>query len=143
MAGYLLDTPVLSELVKPAPHPAVVSWIDSANEATLYVSVLTLGELRKGVSRLPPSERREALEQWLMHDVASRFRGRLLPVDAATALEWGALQGTALRAGAPLPAVDALIAASARVHALTVVTRNVRDLERCGVPIVNPWLAAV
>lgn len=130
---------VLSELVRPAPYPAVVAWIDAGDASTYYLSVITLGELQQGIARLVPSERRAALERWLTADVVQRFRGHALPIDEAVALAWGALQGEALRAGAPLPAIDALIAATARVHGLTVMTRNVRDLERRGVPVINPW----
>ena len=137
--GYLLDTPLLSELVKRTPYPAVVAWVDARDEDTLFISVITLGELQKGVSKLPASPRKEGLQSWLAQDLVQRFGGRILPVDSAVALAWGTLQGEAERSGSKLPVVDALIAATASVHNLTVVTRNVRDLRRCGVPVVNPW----
>lgn len=138
-SGYLLDTSFLSELVKPKPHPAVVAWADARDEETLFISVLTLGELQKGISKLPDSERWTRLEVWLAHDLTQRFHGRTLPVDSTVALSWGTFQGDAERRGTPLPAVDGLIAATARAHNLTVVTRNERDLQRCGVPVENPW----
>ena len=137
--GYLLDTSLLSELVKRTPNPAVVAWVDARDEDTLFISVITLGELQKGVSKLPASPRKEGLQSWLAQDLVQRFGGRILPVDSAVALAWGALPGEAERSGSKLPVVDSLIAATASVHNLTVVTRNVRDLQRCSVPVVNPW----
>lgn len=136
---YLLDTALLSELVKRQPDPGVTAWIDRCDEGSLFVSVLTLGELRKGVSKLQDSERKAALQSWIMHDLTERFAGRILAVDAAVAMTWGAAQGEAERRGARLPVVDGLIAATALVHGLTVVTRNVGDMERCGAPVINPW----
>lgn len=138
-AGYLLDTPLLSELVKRVPNPAVVTWADAQDENLLFISVITMGELQKGISKLPASERKTALQAWLTHDLTQRFHGRIVPIDTTTALMWGVLQGEAERDGQPLPAIDCLIAATAQAHHLTVVTRNVRDMERCGVPVHNPW----
>jgi predicted nucleic acid-binding protein len=137
--GYLLDTSLLSELVKRVPNPAVVTWVDVHDEDTLFISVITLGELQKGVRKLPASERKEELRSWLAQDLVQRFGRRILPIDSAVALAWGALQGEAEQRGSKLPVVDSLIAATASVHNLTVVTRNVGDLQRCGVPVVNPW----
>jgi predicted nucleic acid-binding protein len=136
---YLLDTPVLSELVKRAPNRDVVAWVDAQDEDTLFVSVLTLGELHKGVARLPDSARKQTLRAWLTQDLVSRFRGRILSIDRSVAQTWGELQGEAERHGRPLPAVDCLIAATARVHGLVVVTRNVEDMQRCSVAVANPW----
>jgi predicted nucleic acid-binding protein len=137
--GYLLDTSLLSELVKRTPNPAVVAWVDAHDEDTLFISVITLGELQKGVSKLPASERKEELGSWLAQDLVQRFGRRILPIDSTVALAWGVLQGEAEQRGSKLPVVDSLIAATASVHNLTVVTRNVRDLQRCGVPVVDPW----
>jgi predicted nucleic acid-binding protein len=137
--GYLLDTSLLSELVKRMPNPAVVAWVDARDEDTLFISVIALGELQKGVSKLSTSERKEELRSWLAQDLVQRFGRRILPIDSTVALAWGALQGEAEQGGSKLPVVDSLIAATASVHNLTVVTRNVRDLQRCGVPVVNPW----
>lgn len=138
-AHYLLDTMVLSELVRREPHPRVRAWAEAQHEDTLHCSVLTLGEIAHGIARLDESPRKEALRWWVLHDLPQRFGDRLLDVDPAVALIWGQLQGEANRSGLTLPALDSLLAATARVHQLTVVTRNVRDLERCGVPILNPW----
>lgn len=139
MSGFLLDTPVLSELVKPAPQPSVVSWVDAHDELSLHVSVLTIGELQKGISKLVPSHRQTALQRWINEDLIERFHGRILPVDNAVATQWGRIAGTAERTGSRLPAIDVLIASTASVHGLAVVTRNVRDLGRFGVPVIDPW----
>ena len=137
--GYLLDTVLVSELVKRDRNPAVLAWIDAQDDAALFISVITLGEIQKGISRLPESPRKERLRLWLARDLPHRFGMRTLDVDSAVALLWGQMQGDAARRGETLPVVDCLIAATAWAHHLTVVTRNVRDMERCGVSILNPW----
>lgn len=137
--SYLIDTCVISELVRPEPHPGVVKWISRADEDRLYLSVLTLGELHKGVAKLDDPARARKLRLWLEGDVMTRFAGRILPVDVAVARWWGKLTGAALTRGVTLPVIDALLAATAHRHAMPVVTRNVKDLERCGVEILNPW----
>jgi len=137
--NYLLDTPVVSELVRKEPNDLVLRWLAAQAEDTLFLSVLTLGELQKGISKLAESDRKTRLAMWLAQDLAVRFRQRLLPVDVAVAVEWGALQGSGLQHGTPLPIVDCLLAATARVHNLTIVTRNAADLLRCGATVLNPW----
>ena len=136
---YLLDTPVVSELVRPEPNAGVTSWVEEQVEASLFLSVLTLGELAKGVARLPPSRRRERLASWLQQDIVARFEGRVLPVTAEVARRWGELDARALDAGTPLPAVDGLLAATALVHRLAVVTHNSRHFAPTGVEVVDPW----
>ncbi|MBI1919785.1 MAG: type II toxin-antitoxin system VapC family toxin [Geobacter sp.] len=136
---YLLDTCLISELVRPKPHAGVVRWLDSRDEHTLYLSVLTIGELRKGISKLQDGDRKEALKEWVDNALADRFEGRILPVDLDVASAWGELQGEAESRVTKLPVMDSLIAATAQVHNLEVVTRNVRDLERCGARVFNPW----
>lgn len=136
---FLLDTVLVSELVKRAPDPDVIAWVDGRDEDSLFLSAMTLGEIQKGISKLPDSRRKELLQAWLAQDLMRRFGGRILSVDGEVALTWGALQGEAERNGQQLPVVDCLIAATARVHNLTVVTRNVRDMQRCNVPVINPW----
>jgi toxin FitB len=135
----LIDTCVISELVRPQPHAAVVEWISGVEEAGLFLSALTLGELHKGVAKLADSQRARRLMLWLDRDVVARFDGRILPVDVAVARRWGKLVGDAAARGFTLPIIDALLAATAQQHGLSVVTRNVKDLERCGVEILNPW----
>lgn len=137
--SYLLDTCVISELVKKQPNPGVMEWLDARDQGALYVSVLTLGELHKGISKLPESVKKDTLRYWLTHDLIARFEGRILPLSIEIATTWGALQGEAERRGAKLPVVDSLIAATALIHHLTVVTRNVQDLQRCHAQVVNPW----
>ena len=136
---YLLDTCLISELVKKEPNPAVVAWLDEQDEQMLFLSVLNLGELQKGVSKLTDIGRKEALQNWIEHDLVERFHGRILDVDLDTTLCWGRLQGAAEQAGEKLPVMDSLIAATAAARGLVVVTRNVRDMERCGVKVCNPW----
>lgn len=137
--SFLLDTPVVSELVRKNPSAGVLKWIDAQDEASLHLSVLTIGELEKGVARLPASARRNRLQSWIRRDLAERFGGRLLPIDARTAARWGSITGESEKRGRPLPVIDCLIAATALVHGLRVVTRNVGDFERCGAACVNPW----
>lgn len=137
--NYLLDTCMISELVRPAPDPRVLEWIDSAEESALYLSVLTIGELEKGIARLPSSARRRKIERWVREDLADRFAGRVLAVDTAVAEKWGQISGASEARGTSLPVIDALIAATGLVHGLVVATRNVSDLERCGAPCLNPW----
>lgn len=137
--SFLLDTSVVSELVKPSPHGPVLKWIGDQDEASLHLSVVTIGELEKGIARLPASTRRTRLQTWVRRDLVERFGGRLLPIDIRTAARWGAITGESEKRGKPLPVIDSLIAATAIVHGLTVVTRNVEDFERCGAACINPW----
>ncbi|MDA8430275.1 MAG: type II toxin-antitoxin system VapC family toxin [Geobacteraceae bacterium] len=136
---YLLDTCLISELVKKEPNSAVVSWLDEQDEQKLFLSVLNLGELQKGISKLPDGTRKSELQAWVALDLVERFTGRILEIDLETALCWGRLQGEAEQAGEKLPVMDSLIAATAMAHGLIVVTRNVRDIERCKVKVCNPW----
>jgi toxin FitB len=137
--SFLLDTCVVSELVRKVPHDEVLDWLSRQDEEALYLSVLTLGEIEKGVSKLRASTRRDRLRMWLTRDLAARFAGRLLPIDAHVATRWGMMSGEAEKRGIALPVIDSLIAATAFEHGFSVVTRNVADFERCGVSCVNPW----
>jgi predicted nucleic acid-binding protein len=136
---YLLDTCLISELVKKEPNPAVVSWLDEQDEQKLFLSVLNLGELQKGISKLPDGTKKDELQAWVVLDLVERFTGRILDLDLETALCWGRLQGESEQAGEKLPVMDSLIAATAAAHGLIVVSRNVKDIERCGVRVCNPW----
>lgn len=135
----LLDTCVISEFVKPRPNAAVLEWLDRCDETGLYLSVLTLGEIRKGVEKLPNTKRRRALHAWLDQDLTPRFDGRILDVTREVALAWGAIQGQSERSGSALPVIDALIAATALTYDLTVVTRNESDMGRSGALVFDPW----
>lgn len=139
--SFLLDTSVISELVKPVPDGHVIEWLNGNDEGSLYLSVLTIGEIEKGIAKLPASSRREKLETWVRRDLAGRFRERLLAIDGTVAATWGRLAGEAEARGEPLPVIDGLIAATSLAHDLTVATRNVSDFERCGARCLNPWTA--
>ena len=139
MSGFLLDTNCVSELVRVQPEPRVIEWFDAADETLLYLSVLTLGEIRKGLAVLPQSKRRTRLESWLEVELQTRFSGRILAIDEAVADRWGLLAARARRRGTPLGIIDGLLAATAVHHNLTVVSRNVSDFTIAQVPVVNPW----
>ena len=141
MSGFLLDTNCISELVRVKPDPRVLQWMDAADESLLYLSVLTLGEIRKGVAGLPQSKRRTHLESWLELELRSRFSGRILEIEAAVADRWGLLAAEAKRRGKPLSAIDGLLAATALHHNLTIVSRNISDFAGTQVPVLNPWEA--
>jgi len=118
-----------------------MEWLNSANEQTLFLSVLTLGEIRKGLAALPQSARRSRLESWLEIDVENQFSGRILPVDEGVADRWGLLAAQMMRKGRPAGAIDGLLAATALHYNLTVVSRNAANFHDAEVPVVNPWLA--
>ena len=139
MSGHLLDTNFLSELVRPKPEPRVLEWLEAADEAMLYLSVLTLGEIRKGLAGLPMSKRRTRLETWLEVDLQARFAGRILEIDAAIADRWGSIAAYAKRSGKAMPVIDGLLAATALHHNLTVVSRNAGDFANVQVRVLNPW----
>jgi len=139
MSGFLLDTNVISELIKPKPEPKVATWVDSTDESLLYLSVLTLGEIRKGIGLLPNASRRVVLEAWLDTDLIIRFAERILLIDQAVADRWGRLAADAARARSPLSVIDGLLAATALDHNLTFVTRNTKDIASTGVAVFNPW----
>jgi len=139
MSGYLLDTNCISELVRVKPEPSVLRWMEAADETLLFLSVLTLGEIRKGLAGLPQGRRRTQLETWLEVELRARFAGRVMPIDAAVAERWGLLASQAKREGNSLSTIDGLLAATALHHDLTVVSRNVIDFANTGVQVLNPW----
>jgi toxin FitB len=134
--SYLLDTNVVSELRRKLPNPGVVSWFSDRPASTLLLSVLTLGELRKGIDGASDAARRMALSDWLETELPRFFAGRILNLDAPIADRWGCLVAAA---GRPLPAIDSLLAATAAHHGLSLVTRNARDFEGLGIEVINPW----
>lgn len=136
---FLLDTCVLSELRRPRPDAGVATWVSSTDEDRLYLSVVAFMEIQKGITRLGDDSRRAALQNWLDRDLTARFAGRVLPVDAETALTWGTLMGEAERQGTPVPVVDALLAATAAARNLTLVTRKTADFRSLPVRVMNPW----
>ena len=139
MSGFLLDTNVISELIRAKPRPEVKAWIEATEESLLYISVLTLGEIRKGIAGLPQASRRAELEAWLEAGLRPRFAGRILPIDEAVADRWGRLAGEAESKGVALPVMDGLLAATALHYDLTLVTRNTKDVAGTGAPVFNPW----
>jgi len=134
--SYLLDTNVVSELVRKKPSPRVVRWFDEVPDDALHLSTLTVGELRKGVERLADGRRKERLRLWLEQDLPAWFEDRILPVTVAVADRWGRMSASI---GRPTPAIDGLLAATALHHELRIVTRNESDFAVFGPEIVNPW----
>ena len=134
--SYLLDTNVLSELRRKAPNAGVVAWFAQRPTATLFLSVLTLGELRKDVEGMADTSRRLALLDWLEAELPTFFTGRILSVDRHVADRWGRMVAAA---GRPVPAIDSLIGATAAHHDLSLVTRNIRDYADLGLEVINPW----
>ena len=134
--SYLLDTNVISELVRPKPDKKVLKWFEQITDDALYLSVLTLGEIRKGVERLADTSRREKLRLWLEHDLREWFGSRILPVGPEVADRWGRLLADARR---PVASIDSLLAATALHHELRIVSRNIKDFDFAGVEVVNPW----
>lgn len=134
--SYLLDTNVISELVRPKPAKAVLAWFENIPSEALHISVLTLGEIRKGIENMPDGARREKLRLWLEHELAGWFDTRVLPVDIPVADRWGRLLA---QIGRPVPSIDSLLAATALHHELRLVTRNQKDFDYPGLEVINPW----
>jgi toxin FitB len=137
--SFLLDTNVVSEWVKPRPDPGVVAWCTSIDEDRTFISVVTLAELRHGIERLPMGRRRLRLEEWLQHELPMRFDGRILSIDAAIGDGWGKVVARADKNGQPANTMDAFLAATAELHQLTVVTRNIGDFRKLTNSVINPW----
>ena len=137
--NYLLDTNLISEWIKPEPNRGVVTWTAEADEDRLFISVVTLAELRHGIDRLTTGRRRDRLDSWLQHDLPDRFGERVLPVTLDVADKWGRIVTKCEALGRPIGVMDAFIAATADVHKLAVVTRNESDFESAVSSIVNPW----
>ncbi len=139
MSGYLIDTNVISELTKVQPDARVVAWMQATSEELLHLSVLTVGEIRKGIDSLPRGNKRALLESWLGNDLVLRFAGRILAVNLDIAERWGLLSAQAKIAGTSLAVIDGLMAATALHHNLTFVTRNTKDVHVAGINTLNPW----
>jgi len=135
--SYLLDTNVISELVRAKPSARVLTWFDNTPDAALYLSVLSLGEIRKGIEKMKETSRKERLRLWLEQDLTAWFEDRLLAITTGVADRWGRLLA---EVGRPVPAVDSLLAATALHHELRMVTRNEQDFQFPGIVIINPWL---
>ena len=134
--SYLLDTNVISETIKHSPNQSVLDWFKATPSDSLYISVITIGEIRKSIEKLTKSNKKERLLSWLEHDLSEWFENKILPIDFNVADRWGYVNGTLPRS---LPAIDTLIASTALVHNLKLVTRNVSDFQIPGLEIINPW----
>ena len=137
--SFLLDTNVVSEWVKPRPHPGVITWLAEADEDRVFLSVVTLADLRHGVERMAAGSRRARLDVWLREELPLRFEKRVLSIDAAVADAWGKIVSRCQGQGRTIHAMDAFLAAAAEVHKLTLVTRNVSDFGPLGGELFNPW----
>lgn len=137
--NYLLDTNVISELISKQPDKKVVEMLDRLDPNTIYLSVITIGEIRKGVEKLPSSKRRETVKEWLETDLLLRFQGRILEITTEVMLIWGKLTARLENEGRPVTAMDSLIAATALHTNCCLVTRNEHDFQHTGVTMINPW----
>lgn len=136
--NYLLDTCVISELTKPISDARVTSWLENTPTETMFLSVVTIGEIRKGLTKLPDSKKKTKLENWLSN-LVMEYSDCILAIDLTMMENWGFLQGRAEKAGTPMSSMDSLIAATVYTHNLILVTRNEKDFVPSQVPIVNPW----
>jgi predicted nucleic acid-binding protein len=136
---YLLDTCIISELVTKHPNPKVVVFVDSLDSDDVFLSVITIGEIAKGIEKLPKSKRKQELHSWLKENLLVRFDGRIILLDTEVLIEWGILIARLESKGITLPAIDSLIAATTLTHKLTLVTRNVDDFSGTSIEILNPW----
>jgi predicted nucleic acid-binding protein len=137
----LLDTNVLSEVTKPHPAEGVLNWLHGLDEDRTFISIVSIAEIRRGVALMDAGRKRDALNEWLTHDLPQRFENRIIPVEAPVAMAWGDLMALAKRSGRGLASMDGLIAATAVAHQLTLATRNIKDFEGFGIDIVDPWAA--
>lgn len=137
--SYLLDTCVISEFTARQPAEKVVSWLAGLDPDSVFLSVITLGEIQKGIDKLPASKRKESLQSWLKDDLLVRFHDCLLPLQTGEMLTWGTLVSRLETRGRPMPLIDSLIAATALHHDLVVVTRDEEDFASSGVRLLNPW----
>jgi hypothetical protein len=134
--SYLLDTNVISETIRRQPNKIVIAWLEQIPAEALFISVLTLGEIRKGIEKHADKKRREKLRLWLEHELTAWFEGRVLPIDRAVADRWGRLLA---EVGRPVPTIDSLLASTALHHELWLVTRNAKDFDYLGLEVINPW----
>lgn len=141
--AFLLDTNVISETVKRRPEQRVMAWLEARLASDLFLSAITLGELVRGARRLADPTRRRLYERWIEDELEAQFEGRILPFDHAAARLWGEMMGDGDQIGKPRAALDAQIAAVARLHELTLVTRNTSDFEGLGIPLLDPWRTAL
>lgn len=137
--NYLIDTCVISEFTRARPQTIVLQWLDSVSESSLFLSVITFGELHKGISRLSQGAKHKGLSHWVEQDLKKRFEGRILNLDLAVMETWGNIMGELEKKGRLVPLMDSLIAATALEHDLTIATRNTQDMQPLNVRVINPW----
>jgi tRNA(fMet)-specific endonuclease VapC len=137
--NFLLDTCVISEAIAKQPNPQVLAFVDNLDPENIYISDITIGEVFKGISKLPASHRKDQLQAWLQDELLPRYDGRIVSLDVKTWMSWGALMARLELSGQVIPIVDSLIAAIVFEHNMTLVTRNVSDFEAAGIKIINPW----
>ena len=137
--NYLLDTCVLSELIKAQPNHKVINWITTIDDSSHYISVLTIGELHKGIEKLSVSKKKASLHRWVTVELQERFNNKILDIDINVAATWGKVQAQSELMGQTLPAIDGLIASTGIAHNLTIVTRNTKDMQASGGSLINPW----
>ena len=137
--NFLLDTNILSEVRRPEPDRGVLDWLDRLDEDRVFVSVVSLAEIRRGVALMEKGRRRDALALWLARDLPDRFAGRILAIDQETAFAWGDLMAEAKRRGIGLSSMDGMLAATACVLKLTLATRNTKDFRDLGIALFDPW----
>ena len=140
--NFLLDTNVISEWVRPQPDRNVIAWTADLDEDRAFISVISFAEIRRGIEMLPNGRRRERLAAWLTEDLSARFEQRILDIDLRVADTWGTLMARGQKIGLTLGSMDAFIAATARAHGLTLVTRNIKDFRRLGLSLLDPWQPA-
>ncbi|VAX05828.1 hypothetical protein MNBD_GAMMA26-592 [hydrothermal vent metagenome] len=136
---YLLDTCIISEVIKQKPNKKVILWLQKQEEENLYLSVLTFGEIEKGIEKSVSEDRKKRLRLWVEEDLKQRFGGRVLPIDMQVASRWGEVQGKSEIIGKPLPTIDGLIAVTGLVNNCVVVTRNISDMQQSSVELFDPW----
>jgi tRNA(fMet)-specific endonuclease VapC len=137
--NYLLDTCVLSEFTRRKPDESVIRWVESMDEEKLFLSVIAIGEIQRGIERMPESHRKSELLAWMNNGLIERFGERILALETQTMFCWGSLTARLENAGRPMPLMDSLIAATALQNNLILVTRNVTDFLSCGMQVINPW----
>jgi tRNA(fMet)-specific endonuclease VapC len=137
--NYILDTNVISELVARKPNIKVIAWLEKVDPDNIYLSVITLGEIRKGIEKLPASKRKNTLDSWFKEELLTRFHNRILPLDLPVLLTWGELTARLEKTGNLLPAIDSLLAATALQTEFTLVTRNIGDFQHTGISLYDPW----
>jgi len=137
---YLLDTCVVSEMIKNKPDKNVLEWVRAQDESKLYLSVLTIAEIQKGIEKTSDNSRKKRLKLWLEDDLKKRFEGRIIPIDLNVATKWGEMQGATELNGKPMPVIDGLIAICGLVSNCIVVTRNTSDMQNSSAVLLNPWL---